>query len=241
MKKRQLRLRPSLITLNLNQLELHWKTNTLINSKMTYRICYITSNLRVLVQNSKVTCQKISNAWMKTYLFLLIKWTTYISLLRTIITSYWQTTSQNHTKKANISAINNINKEAKCIAERLHLNDRIEQFNQCESFVTLKDHKENFQNSVRCRLLNPAKSEIGIISKCYIERINSYIRKTTNMNQWKNMQAVHLNETHLVMVRGLTHQEISIKVCQQKELVVQQGLTNLLYVNAKDLIQSWRI
>ena len=43
-------------------------------------------------------------------------------------------------KKANTAAINNINEEAKCIAERLHLDDRIEQFNQCESFVTLKDH-----------------------------------------------------------------------------------------------------
>ena len=61
------------------------------------------------------------------------------------------------------------------------------------------------------------------------------------MNQWQNTQAVHLNETHLVMVRGLTHHEISIQVRQQKELVAQRGLTNLLYVNAKDLIQSWRI
>ena len=86
-------------------------------------------------------------------------------------------------KKTNTAAINNINKEAKCIAERLHLDDRVEQFNQREAFVTLKDHKENFQNNPKCRLLNPAKSEIGIISKHYIEKINSNIRKTTNMNQ----------------------------------------------------------
>ena len=72
----------------------------------------------------------------------------------------------------------------------LHLDDRVEQFNQRESFVTLKDHKENFQNNPKCRLLNPAKSEIGIISKHYIEKINSNIIKTTNMNQWQNTQAV---------------------------------------------------
>ena len=42
-------------------------------------------------------------------------------------------------KKTNTAAINNINKEAKCIAERLHLDDRVEQFNQPEAFVTL-DH-----------------------------------------------------------------------------------------------------
>ena len=83
----------------------------------------------------------------------------------------------------NKAVINNIKKEVKCIAERLHLDERIEQFNQRESFATLKDHKENFQNSTKCILLNPAKCEIGIISKHYIEKINSNIRKTTNTNQ----------------------------------------------------------
>ena len=82
-------------------------------------------------------------------------------------------------KKTNTAAINNINKEAKCTAECFHLDDRIEQFNLREPFVTLKDHKKNFQNSPKCRLLIPAKSEIGIISKQYIEKINSNIRKTT--------------------------------------------------------------
>ena len=86
--------------------------------------------------------------------------------------------------------MNDINKEAECTGERLHLDDRVEQFNQCEAFVTLKDQKENFQNNPRWRLLNPAKSEISIISKHYIEKINSNIRKTTNMNQWQNTQAV---------------------------------------------------
>ena len=41
-----------------------------------------------------------------------------------------------------------------------------------------------------CRLLKSAKSEIGIIGKHYIEKINSNIRKITNMNQWQKMQAV---------------------------------------------------
>ena len=122
-------------------------------------------------------------------------------------------------KKTNSAAINNVNKEVKCIAERLHLDDRVEQFNQRESFITLKDHKENFQNNPKCRLLNPVKSEIGIISKHYIEKINSNIRKTTNMNQWQNMQAVPLDGTHLVAVRGLTTKRYSTQECQREELV----------------------
>ena len=55
-----------MITLNLNQLEHHRKMKTLMHSKLTYIIWYATSNLRELVQNSKVTRQKISNALMKT-------------------------------------------------------------------------------------------------------------------------------------------------------------------------------
>ena len=122
-------------------------------------------------------------------------------------------------KKTNTAAIYNINKEAKCIGERLHLDDRVEQFNQRESFITLKDHKENFQNNPKCRLLNPAKSEIGIISKHYIEKINSNIRKTTNMNQWQNTQAVPLDGTHLVAVRRITTKRYSTQEHQREELV----------------------
>ena len=88
-----------------------------MHSKLTYTIWYVTSNLRELVQNSKVICQKTSNALMKTgyCLFLLIKRYTYISFLRTVITNYWQ--------KTYTAAIDNINKKVKCIAERLHLDD----------------------------------------------------------------------------------------------------------------------
>ena len=43
------------------------------------------------------------------------------------------------------------------------------------SFVTLKDDKENFQSNPRCRLINPAKSEIGKVSKLFIENINTKV------------------------------------------------------------------
>ena len=56
--------------------------------------------------------------------------------------------------------------------------------------MTLKDHKVNFQNDPKCRLINPAKSEIGIISKHYLELINSKIREKTQMNQWRNTKSV---------------------------------------------------
>ena len=93
-------------------------------------------------------------------------------------------------KNSTASAINSINTEAKVIAKDLNLDERIEQYNQNQSFITLKDHKENFQNNPKFRLINPAKSEIGIVSKHYIDQINKSIRKKLNVNQWRNTQAV---------------------------------------------------
>ena len=61
--------------------------------------------------------------------------------------------TRSYKKKTNTAAINNFNKEAKCIAERFHLDDRVEQFKQHEAFFTLKDHEENVQNNPKCRLL----------------------------------------------------------------------------------------
>ena len=72
----------------------------------------------------------------------------------------------------------------------LNLDERIEQYNQNQSFITLKYHKDNFQNNLKYRLINLAKSEIKIVSKHYIDQINISIREKLNVNQWKNTQAV---------------------------------------------------
>ena len=37
-------------------------------------------------------------------------------------------------------------------------------------FVTIKDHKENNRNNPKCRLLNPTKPELGMISKNITEK-----------------------------------------------------------------------
>ena len=70
------------------------------------------------------------------------------------------------------------------------MDERIEQYNQNQSFITLKYHKENFQNNPKCRLINLAKSEIKIVSKHYIDQINKSIKEKLNVNQWRNTQAV---------------------------------------------------
>ena len=93
-------------------------------------------------------------------------------------------------KKGSKSDICKINLEAKSIAKQLNLDSKIGQFANKKSYVTLKDHKDNFLNSPKCRLINPAKSEISIVSKHYLEKINDNIGRKSELQQWRNTSSV---------------------------------------------------
>ena len=93
-------------------------------------------------------------------------------------------------KKTNKSRINAINKTAKKIASDLELEDRIVKMQESESYITIKDHKEDFPNKLSCRLINPSKSDIGKVSKQILDKINSNIRASTEINQWQNSKSV---------------------------------------------------
>ena len=54
------------------------------------------------------------------------------------------------------------------------------------AFITLKDHKEDFPRIKKYRLINPAKSHIGKLSKTILQKINDEIRSKTKLIQWKN-------------------------------------------------------
>ena len=75
-------------------------------------------------------------------------------------------------KKAPPQTVDIINEQAKTIAQNLDLADRIEVYGDANAFITLKDHKENFENQPKCRLINPAKTNIGKISKQILEKVN---------------------------------------------------------------------
>ena len=54
--------------------------------------------------------------------------------------------------------------------------------------IMLKDHKENFQNNLSVRLINPAKNELGRLSKFIIQAVNKELRHNFNLNQWRNTE-----------------------------------------------------
>ena len=54
------------------------------------------------------------------------------------------------------------------------------------SFTTIKNHRENFNNHPTVRLINPAKNELGRMSKLILDQTNKKISKKFELNQWKN-------------------------------------------------------
>lgn len=93
-------------------------------------------------------------------------------------------------KLAPESAYAEVNLEAKRIAEKLDISDRVDRMASAEAFITLKDHKDRFSDSLPCRLINPAKSELGAVSKSVLDRIVGAVKQATNINLWKNTAAV---------------------------------------------------
>ena len=101
------------------------------------------------------------------------------------------TTTKNYSGTTNITAtyqktesstVAEINKEAKAIASKLKLDYRIKRFPTRKAFIILKDHKPNFVNNPKCRLINPTKSKIGMISKNCLDKRNKVIRSNANLH-----------------------------------------------------------
>ena len=100
---------------------------------------------------------------------------TYNKLLQDNITKIYK-----HGSEDNIWEIKN---ELKHIADKLSIGNRIECMKKREAFISLKDHKENFENNPKCRLINPAKSDYsgikftrGKLSRCYFRPFHREIQ-----------------------------------------------------------------
>ena len=112
-------------------------------------------------------------------------------------TNYYKTTPKSYMtllnknvtktyKKTNPNVPDIITLEDKKIAQKIELEDRIEVSASRDPFITLKDHEPDFTNNPTCRLINPSKSEIGIISKKFLHRINKEVIHATEVNLWKS-------------------------------------------------------
>ena len=77
-----------------------------------------------------------------------------------------------------------LNCEAKMLAHRLGIVDRVEKYSTKNCLITIKDHKSDFKTNPECRLINPAKTQIGRVSKIIVQDICDLLRLALNINQW---------------------------------------------------------
>ena len=97
-----------------------------------------------------------------------------------------------HYRIADESAYDDINVEAQKIARKLKpdLDTRMEPIAKREAYITLKDHKEHFAEKLQCRLINPTKSEMGMVSKRILDKINNKLKGNANVTLWRSSTEV---------------------------------------------------
>ena len=103
-------------------------------------------------------------------------------MINNVITSKYKKASNNINKHINI--------DGKQILKNRETLNRLEINGENNSFIILKDHKENYSNNPTVRLLNPAKNELGHISKAFLDTTNKNIREAISLNQWRNTDKV---------------------------------------------------
>ena len=103
-------------------------------------------------------------------------------MINNAITSKYKKSQQQHKKQINI--------DGKHILKNREVLNRLEINDENNSFITLKDHKENLNNNPAVRLLNPAKNKLGRISKAILDSANKNIREAMDLNQQRNTDTV---------------------------------------------------
>ena len=99
-------------------------------------------------------------------------------MINNAITSKYKTNSNNIKKQINI--------DGKKILRNREVLNRLEINGKSYSFITLKDHQKKINNNPTVRLINPAKNELGDISKAILGTTNNNIREAMGSNQWIN-------------------------------------------------------
>ena len=129
-------------------------------------------------------------------------------------------------KKANSNIKKQINKAGKNLMRDKEVIKRMETNEEGNSFITIKDHKENFDNHPTVRLISPAKNELGRISKLILDKINKKINQKFELNQWRNTDIVigwfkQIKNKHLYKFATFDIKEFypSIKECLLKDAI----------------------
>ena len=98
--------------------------------------------------------------------------------------------------KAPTNAKRDVDRKTKSFAKTLKIKDKMECYSDQHMYITLKDHKENFRNNIKCRLINPTKSEVGRVSKSHLNDIVADASRKTDINQSQNTATIINQHQH---------------------------------------------
>ena len=166
-----------------------------------------------------------------------------------------------HYKLAPADAYSSITVEAQGIARKLNVDDRMDITARKEAFITLKDHKQNFPNSLPCRLINPAKSEVGLISKRILNRINANLGASSDVQLWRNSADVvnwfqsledkgrcvfscfdivefYPSISENLLNRALDFASLSTNVTDEERMIILHARKSLLFDKDRDWVKN---
>ena len=76
------------------------------------------------------------------------------------------------------NVIDQNNKDGCNFTNKLNIKNELGKLNRKDANINFKDHKQNSENNKQARLINPIKTELGLISKNIIQRfsVEEFIR-----------------------------------------------------------------
>ena len=101
---------------------------------------------------------------------------------------------------------------------------------ESNAFITIKDHKEGFPNSIKCRIINPASNNLGRVSKRILDKINGKCREATGVNQWKSTKDVldWFTSVHAANPTKTKAKFLQFDICEFYPSITEELLRNSL-------------
>ena len=93
-------------------------------------------------------------------------------------------------KKASKTDLQEVNCEASKIAKKERFENKMEIFTPSEAYLTIKDHKCDFLRNILWRLINPAKMDVGKLSRTILQEKIAKLHEKLQLNQWKSTDEV---------------------------------------------------
>ena len=106
----------------------------------------------------------------------------------------------------------------------------MERHSESNAFLTIKDHKQDFPNSVKCRIINPASNTLGKLSKRVLDKINSKCRAASIVSQWRSTQDVFDWFTHVHNNKNTQKKSkfLQFDICEFYPSISEELLNNAL-------------